>query len=366
MIKKEILDTTNNFVFTALRGVQANKEYYVVMCPMRLIPRIFLYNELEIPPDMRAQRTLNKARVPEIARYITENRNEYLFSSITASIDGNIEFTPVEKEGHFSKLGTLTIPMTARFLINDGQHRRAAIEKALADNPELGLETISVVFYLDRGLKKSQQMFSDLNKHAVRPNTSLNILYDRRDDFSQSIISILHKIPIFHDLTELEKTSISNRSHKVFTLNSLYQANKDLLGKKEKKPAISENEKEICVEFWNEVYKNIKEWQDVVKGLVSPYDLRQNYVHVQGILINALGLMGCQLLKEHPSDWKNKLIKLKEINWNRDNKIWIGRSIIHGKLSKSKSNIILTTNFLKQKIGLKLSNKEKEIEAKLK
>src|SRR5690242_15791216 len=33
------------YVFPAIRGVQAGREYYVTMCPLRLIPRLFLFNE---------------------------------------------------------------------------------------------------------------------------------------------------------------------------------------------------------------------------------------------------------------------------------------------------------------------------------
>jgi len=57
--------------------------------------------------------------------------------------------------------------MDARFMINDGQHRRAAFELALKEN-ELGYKTIAVVFFLDVGLKRSQQMFTDLNRYAAR------------------------------------------------------------------------------------------------------------------------------------------------------------------------------------------------------
>src|SRR6478672_9135792 len=67
------------YIFPALRGVQAGHEYYVTMCPLRLIPRLFLFNEEELPPEMRAQRALNKARVPEMARYIVENPDSYTF-----------------------------------------------------------------------------------------------------------------------------------------------------------------------------------------------------------------------------------------------------------------------------------------------
>ena len=62
------------------------------MCPLRLIPKIFLFDEEEIPAEHRAQRILNKIRIPEITNYIIENQNDYVFSSLTASIDGDIEF----------------------------------------------------------------------------------------------------------------------------------------------------------------------------------------------------------------------------------------------------------------------------------
>ena len=40
-------------------------------------------------------------------------------------------------------------------------------------NPDLAKDTVAVVFFKDKGLKKSQQMFSDLNRHAIRPSTSI-------------------------------------------------------------------------------------------------------------------------------------------------------------------------------------------------
>ena len=73
-------------------GVQAGREYYISMCPLRLIPKIFLFDEEELVPELRAQRVLNKARVPEIAHYITRNREGYIFSAITASIDAEVQF----------------------------------------------------------------------------------------------------------------------------------------------------------------------------------------------------------------------------------------------------------------------------------
>lgn len=62
-----------SYTFPAIRGIQAGREYYASMCPLRLLPRMFHFDDEELVPELRAQRSLNKARVPEISRYILEN-----------------------------------------------------------------------------------------------------------------------------------------------------------------------------------------------------------------------------------------------------------------------------------------------------
>src|SRR5205823_2679944 len=153
--------------------------------PLRLIPKIFLFDEEELVPEVRAQRILNRSRVPEIARYIVQNQKDYVFSAITASIDAEVSFEPVGTGAEGSRVGILHIPMAAKFIINDGQHRRAAIEMALRERTDIGDETIAVVFFLDVGLERCQQMFADLNRYAIRPSKSLGVLYDHRDDEAQ-------------------------------------------------------------------------------------------------------------------------------------------------------------------------------------
>ena len=122
------MDPRFGYTFPAIRGTQATREYYTSMCPLRLIPKIFYFDEeeAELSPEQRAQRTLNRTRVPEIAQYILDNPKDYAFSAITASIDGEVSFTPIGAGPDDSKVGLLSVPMDARFIINDGQHRRAA------------------------------------------------------------------------------------------------------------------------------------------------------------------------------------------------------------------------------------------------
>ena len=220
------LMNSETYSFDAIRGIQANREYYVVICPMNIIPKLFIFDEHEIPAKLRAQRTLRESRIPALTDYILSNPDEYIFSSLTASVDGTMKFIPSPHLGPEGKIGRLTMDMSSKLLINDGQHRRKAIEAALIEKPNLRNESISVVFFEDRGLKRSQQMFADLNKNAVKPSKSLNILYDTRDKYSQFIVELAGNLEIFKNRVELEKTTIGKHAKEVFTLGGISDATK--------------------------------------------------------------------------------------------------------------------------------------------
>lgn len=351
-----------SYVFSALKGIQAGRDYYVAMCPLKLIPKIFLFDEDELPAELRAQRAINRSRVPEISRYLIENPREYVFSSITASMDGDARFVPFENSN--SLLGKLVVPMTAKFIINDGQHRRAAIEEAVKERPELGDETISVVFFVDGGLKRSQQMFADLNKHAIRPTKSIGILYDLRDPLSQLATKLSGSVPWFKGLTETEKTTISNRSMKLFTLSSIYQGTMALLNKP-KRSRVTQVEESLATEFWTEVGKHIREWQLAVERKVAAAELRREFIHAHGLALHALGIAGAALFAAEPKKWKERLKGLDGLDWSRSNaRVWEGRAMIGGRVSKAQTNVILTGGVVKKALRLPLSPEEQRVEAK--
>ena len=63
-----------------------------------------------------------------MSNWILKNAKNYVFSALTASVDGSVRFEPLGEGGSERSVGQLRIPMEAKFVINDGQHRRAAIE----------------------------------------------------------------------------------------------------------------------------------------------------------------------------------------------------------------------------------------------
>jgi DNA sulfur modification protein DndB len=349
------------FSFPAVRGTQAGRPFYIATCPLRTIPKIFVFDEEEVPPELRAQRTLNKSRIPAMVKYLVENPNDYVFSALTVSVDSSVTF---EDSGldNTPNLGTLKVPLDAQILINDGQHRRKAIELALKENPDLGSDNIPVLFFVDEGQTRSQQMFVDLNKYAVKPSTSLADCYDKRDPSSEVARQLSSNIMPFKGFTEMEKSNISLRSGKLFTLSGIKQATRSLMGKGPK-DSYTDEELTLASEFWNTVYKYTPEWNMVCNKELSPYQFRQEYIHAHGIGLHALGAMGHTLLTDQPEKWRETLKQLEKIDWRKSNTEFASRCINQqGRLSKATINIQLVANALKTELGLALSPEERALE----
>tara|TARA_Y100001936_G_scaffold22800_1_gene20369 strand:+ start:376 stop:1437 length:1062 start_codon:yes stop_codon:yes gene_type:complete len=347
--------------YSAMRGKQAGRDFYVAMVPMIEIPKLFVFSEEVLPANLRAQRTIKESRIPPIRDYILNNPEDYVFSSLTASVDGVMKFRPAPALGEDGDLGQLEIPMSSKLLINDGQHRRRAIEEALKIKPELGNEFISIVFFTDKGLKRSQQMFADLNKHAVKPSKSLGILYDIRNQFSQFIVNLTNEVDVFRDRVELEKTSISNRSTKFFTTSGIENATARLLDGEQ----ISEEKQKFAKDFWNEVARNIGHWKNLMDGKVTASELRENYVHAHSNLLSTLGYVGSVLYNDYQDSWKQKLEAIRDLPWEKTDPFWEGKLVVgNGRMMKSQVGMKLAANAILQKMGIPLDEKREKWEKK--
>jgi DNA sulfur modification protein DndB len=351
------------YTFPSIRGVQARREYYVSMCPLRLIPKIFLFDEEELTPELRAQRTLNRGRIPEMAQYVLGNKDDYVFSALTASINGAVKFTSMGSGDSDDRLGLLHVDMGAQFIINDGQHRRAAIEEAIKSDAGLGDETIAVVFFVDRGLSRSQQMFADLNRHAIRPSRSLGLLYDHRNDTAKIGKLVALKSTAFSGMVELEKSTLSERSRKLFTLSAICSATSEFLASREFESI--EKAAYAAIAFWDEAGKNIKEWSQVRDLKVTAGEIRREFVHSHGVLLQAFGRVGASLSSGERPTYR-ELIRLKKIDWSRSNaRDWEGRVMIGGRLSKATNSVVLASAFIKKNLGIELSPDERKAESAL-
>jgi DNA sulfur modification protein DndB len=331
------------------------RVFYTAHFPIRVLPRMFTFVDWsELPPEDRAQRKLNEKRVPEIARYLVENEDDWVFSSLTAAYSGEAAFHPTDID---PDIGVLELPLDSRFLVNDGQHRREGLIQALKQNAGLGDQTISVVMFPDEGKERNQQMFSDLNRTVQKTSRSLDILYDHRDPINRVTMWIANSLPLLHGRVEKEAVSLSAKSAKFVTLSILYDANKQLLGKLPDGAEDDEQEMEKATEtaerFWEAVTDAIPAWGEIRNGTLRPAESRMEFVHSHGVVIWALGAVGGRARKAEPDKWQSLLAKLSTVDWRRTNPDWQGVCMIGTDIVTRRQTREATTEYLAWVLGLR-------------
>lgn len=349
--------------FPAMRGTMGNRTYYSCMMPLRVVPKMFTFRDwAEFSPEDREQRVLNEKRIPHIAKYIRDNEDGYLFASITASYKCSVDFHQI---GDVKDIGTVEMNFDeAEFVINDGQHRCAAIAKALKEEPSLGDETISVLLFEYENRDRMQQMFSDLNRFVKKTSKSLDILYDKRDPLSRLTLEVIHCVNVFDGMVDRDAVSIGIRSPKLFALSTIYDANKELLrfhdvnGEDEEENESLNELTALAVQFWSKVSENMPTWNHVKEKHLLAMELRQESLVSHANIIRAIGGLGAELIRSYPNAWGNRLSGLQDIDWRRSNPEWEGVCIVAGSVSSNRQSRQATKAFIKRALGLSLSEAE--------
>ena len=346
--------------FPVVRGVQAESEYYIAMVPLKMLFKMFPADDEEfVLPEYRAQRKLNEARIPVISRYILDNRDSYVFSALAASIDGKFKYEGNENN---PDTGILEVALDAHFLINDGQHRKSAILNAIKDDETLENETISIVFYADKGLKRSQQIFTDLNKNAVKTSNSISELYDSRDEMAVITRDVIWNIDFLNTYTDKEKDILGKYSSSLFTLNTFYSANKNIIGRSPINDC-----KVFLHKYWDCVVKHMRQWQELQNREITKKDLRENYIATQSIVIQALGRVGNYFYINNIVDFERNIPGIEKINWSRNAKIWCLRAVSkNGRIITNKKAAMMIANVIKEAMGIPLTQEEIDAEQLLK
>ncbi|MFL6313951.1 MAG: DNA sulfur modification protein DndB [Terriglobales bacterium] len=344
--------------FPAMEGQIGQRTYYACLMKLNAIPKMFTFRDwAEFTAEDREQRILNKKRVPDIAKYILDNEDGYLFASITASYKNKADFNAV---AHGSSLGQLEMEFEdANFVINDGQHRCAAIAAAIKENPAIGEETISVLLFPYESKERVQQMFSDLNRFVVKTSKSLDILYDKRDVLSLVTLDASERVPEFKNMVDKDAVSLPVRSPKLFSLAALYDANDELLKQVRISSQPSHDEMvRLAVEFWTEVVKSIPAWSKVMNGDLKALELRQESISSHAVVLRALGAIGADLVKEDPENWKSRLMGLASVDWSKKNKDWENVCIIANSVVSNRQARLATKAYLKRHLKMVLNETE--------
>lgn len=337
----------------AMRGQMGGRTYYATLVKLNAIPMMFKFTDWAgAMPEDREQRVLNQKRIPDIASYITENEDGYIFSSITASYKCEVNFNATGDEG----LGTLGFDLqSAQFVINDGQHRCAAIAEAIKENPELGEEVISVLLFPYESRGRVQQMFSDLNRFVKKTSKSLDILYDKRDHMSQVVVEVCNKVELFQGMVDKDAVSMPVRSAKLFTLAALYDATDELL-QGEHTSLTQGAQIEKAIDYWTAVSKVMPDWIKVKEGHLMSVDLRQERISSHTVVLRAMGGVGADLMKL--PNWRDRVSDFGKIDWSKKSPEWQNVCIIANSVVSNRQARQATKAYIKRQLALPLSDAE--------
>ncbi len=339
---------------SAVRGVQGGRAHYLSAVPFRHVMQIF---GAAGGATAELAQAASKKRVRELVQRLLDDPNTYALPPLIACIDGKLEF----RGSNVENVGTVQFGMGSHIAVNDAGESIPAIAAAVAANPKLADDTLSVILIPDPGLKGSRQIFSNLARNAAHNSPSLRLLYDQRGEAALLAKGVMRAVPVFAELTETKKSSISNRSTKLFTLSAIHSALQTLFTGL-KIDDLKEKTR-LAAEFWTEVGSRIPAWQLAKDHKVATAELRRDFIHAHALALAAIARAGNQLLRDYPRTWKNKLKKLSTFDWSRANAAqWEGRAMNAGRLSKRNVNVILTGNLIKQHLALELSSDEETLE----
>ena len=135
------------FTLPCVRGIQATREFYTSMIPMKIIADALQPACSEVDIRSRCQRRLNKARVPIICRYIVDNATDYVLPSITVLVDSIVEFMPCSRRPSFATSAT----SRSQRLRANRKRRSTSLrgdQSCFTKRPELMHETVPCTLFI--------------------------------------------------------------------------------------------------------------------------------------------------------------------------------------------------------------------------
>ncbi len=301
--------------FPATKGVQSGKEFLSLTIQYRYLVKFFEVMDQNLSPSERSQRSVNTQRVNQIARYILDNKENYVLPPIVAIYDEKLIFSPIDPE---TEVGIVAVPLDIKLYLLDGQHRVNALRKVIEEDYTLGFESITVNLYYDHGLKMKQQYFHDINHYAKSTPASLNFLYNHRDKRREQILEFMSKIEMFSEkYVEMEKGSVTRSSSKLFSLKQIEKAHRKIDAYYFPK----------YIEFWNLFYTA------VLKPLLetlSIKEIKSKLLITHAVMIEAIVLY----VDRTPIYVEGMIEQMKLVDWSRpawENVIIFGRQVKKSK-----------------------------------
>ena len=209
----------------SLRGIIGNWVYYPTLMKLKdIAERVKIAEEIyqsKILSEM-VQRVIKRKRGKEIRDYLIKQEQRFFNSLIVAVYEGDpswYNLTHIRSNNRFEStnqlnveeipedviagIGILSLNGREKLFTLDGQHRLIGIKEAIAENPQLGEDELSIIFIAHRtdleGMERSRRLFTTLNKNAVRVSKGETIALDEDDTMAITVRRLVTENNIFMD-----------------------------------------------------------------------------------------------------------------------------------------------------------------------
>ncbi|WP_042857929.1 DGQHR domain-containing protein [Dickeya sp. NCPPB 3274] len=200
-----------HFTYPCLLGKQGNRRVITISVSFDSLSRVLAMDHTIHTLD-RSQRELNKRRASAFADYVVNalsDNKDFIIPPLIGNIEGPIKVTESEI---YSGFGTVDIPMNARIVLFDGQHREVGLGEVCQRLYNLGYQTITLELSENLPLEIRQQFFSDINGNASKPNPAINLAYDRSNVLSQLVRDVVMNDATLKSKTDFERTNITGKN----------------------------------------------------------------------------------------------------------------------------------------------------------
>lgn len=360
------------YKFDAVRGKQNERPFYMASVPFKLLATMLKLDD-DDDVNKRSQRILSKPRSRNIAKYIGENHNNgfWVIPPLIGVFDGDFEFEEVNLDGFNS--GKIVTSIDSRIVLFDGQHRATGIKEAIQKYPELALQNASIMFFGSMTLSERKQAFHDINYTQKTPSQALCIAYNERSPFDKMVIDVFSDSSIRH-LIEYEKNSVSGKSDKVYSLKTLRDFAKIVVGSENVDEETKENLYKLTgklFDFFNVVswinYEEMMSTSSLSKieslDYVPTQSFREKSIAGHAVTLKAVAML-CKSAIELDSIESIERLSNKD-TFNRYNNCWEGRCIRDNKMVSNQQAVRLTYYELKRICYIELTDFEIEDEIKL-
>ncbi|EBC8304268.1 DGQHR domain-containing protein [Salmonella enterica] len=223
LTQNSIATQLQTFKYPCLIGHQGGRRVLTISAKFDELSRLLAADNFSHTLS-RSQRELNSRRASAFADYVVNGLNDdsgFIIPPLIGNIEGDIA---VEVSPEFPSFGFLIIPMNAKIVLFDGQHRQVGVAEVCQMLCNMHTQTVTVELSENLTLEQRQQFFSDINGNASKPNAAINLAYDRSNPLSQLVRDVVMANDKLKNKTDFERTNISSKSAAWVSFKSLCDA----------------------------------------------------------------------------------------------------------------------------------------------